>query len=162
MTKRTKEDEPKTERFNMFLSPLESQAIDDWAWQNRVRSKSEAVRRLIAIGIALDSQTEKLASQLDQMWKVREIGHNSIASELEGDPDWEKVAAKAIGTLAEMIEPQSVLSEKLFAILHQIALLKSAPDLRDALLAAEKSKIDSEERLRAMQAAFATAEGEGR
>lgn len=44
-------DEQKTERFNMYLSPSESKAIDDWAWKNRIRSKSEAIRRLIAIGI---------------------------------------------------------------------------------------------------------------
>jgi hypothetical protein len=47
--------EQKTERFNMFMSPSEMQAIDDWAWKNRIRSKSEAVRRLVQIGLAFDS-----------------------------------------------------------------------------------------------------------
>lgn len=45
--------EPKTVRFNMFLSPSESKAIDDWAWEQRIRSKSEAVRRLCAIGLQI-------------------------------------------------------------------------------------------------------------
>lgn len=43
--------EQKSERFNMFMSPSELKAIDDWAWENRVRSKSEAVRQLIRLGM---------------------------------------------------------------------------------------------------------------
>jgi len=43
--------EAKTERFNMFMSPAEMKAIDEWAWNNRIRSKSEAVRRLVEIGL---------------------------------------------------------------------------------------------------------------
>lgn len=46
MTKKKETNEPKSERFNMFISPSEMSAIDDWAWKNRIRSKSEAVRRL--------------------------------------------------------------------------------------------------------------------
>lgn len=45
-------EEPKSERFNMFISKSEMEAIDEWAWANRVRSKSEAVRRLVQIGLA--------------------------------------------------------------------------------------------------------------
>lgn len=44
-------DENKTKRFNMFLSPSELEAIEAWSWENKVRSKSEAVRRLIALGL---------------------------------------------------------------------------------------------------------------
>lgn len=51
MSDGTKSDEQKTERFNMFMSPSEMEAIDEWAWLNRIRSKSEAVRRLIRIGM---------------------------------------------------------------------------------------------------------------
>ncbi|MCV3764052.1 hypothetical protein [Rhizobium sp. TRM95796] len=53
MTGRPENDEPKSERFNMFISPSEMKAIDEWAWENRIRSKSEAVRRLAAIGLNL-------------------------------------------------------------------------------------------------------------
>jgi len=50
-TERAELDEQKTERFNMFMSPSEMKAIEDWAWENRIRSKSEAVRRLCQIGL---------------------------------------------------------------------------------------------------------------
>ncbi len=51
--------EQKTERFNMFMSPSEMAAIDDWAWKNRIRSKSEAVRRLCKIGLETEAKKEK-------------------------------------------------------------------------------------------------------
>ncbi|MEF2074369.1 hypothetical protein [Consotaella aegiceratis] len=49
------DDEPKSERFNMFISKSEMDAIDEWAWKNRIRSKSEAVRRLVQIALTIDS-----------------------------------------------------------------------------------------------------------
>lgn len=55
-----KSKECKTERFNLFLSPSESQAIDEWAWANRLRSKSEAVRQLLEIGLASESNLAAL------------------------------------------------------------------------------------------------------
>ncbi|NLS07638.1 hypothetical protein HGP14_30710 [Rhizobium sp. P32RR-XVIII] len=61
MAKETKDDEQKTERFNMFMSPSEMKAIDDWAWQNKIRSKSEAVRRLCQIGLLVGGELEQLA-----------------------------------------------------------------------------------------------------
>src|SRR5690606_20635873 len=52
--------EPKTERFNMFMSPSEMKAIDEWAWATRIRSKSEVVRRLVQIGLRLERSTLQL------------------------------------------------------------------------------------------------------
>ena len=45
-------DELKTERVQLFMTPSEVQAIDDWSFSNRVRGRSEAIRRLLAIGLA--------------------------------------------------------------------------------------------------------------
>jgi hypothetical protein len=45
-------DELKTERVQMFMTPSEVQAIDDWSFANRVRGRSEAIRRLVAMGLA--------------------------------------------------------------------------------------------------------------
>lgn len=51
MGDRPDKSEQKTVRFNMFMSPSEMEAIDEWAWKHRIRSKSEAVRRLIQLGL---------------------------------------------------------------------------------------------------------------
>ena len=43
--------EMKTERITTMMSPGEVQALDDWAFANRIRSRSEAIRRLIEAGL---------------------------------------------------------------------------------------------------------------
>ncbi len=45
------EDELKTERVQLFMSPGELRAIDDWLYQNRVRGRSEAIRQLVRLGL---------------------------------------------------------------------------------------------------------------
>lgn len=61
MQKDTKDDEQKTERFNMFMTPTEMKEIEEWAWANRIRSKSEAVRRLCQVGLLVGAELEGLA-----------------------------------------------------------------------------------------------------
>lgn len=53
--------DPKSERFNMFISPAELKQIDEWAWENRIRSKSDAVRRLVQIGLVFDDNAKGIA-----------------------------------------------------------------------------------------------------
>ena len=67
MTDETSKDEQKTERFNMFMSPSEMKAIDDWAWQVKIRSKSEAVRRLCQIGLLVSGELEGLADSTSEL-----------------------------------------------------------------------------------------------
>lgn len=50
------DDERKSERFNMFVSRSELDAIDDWRFRNRIASRSEAVRQLCKI--ALEAEAE--------------------------------------------------------------------------------------------------------
>lgn len=64
---KTSRDEQKTERFNMFMSPSEMAAIDEWAWKNKVRSKSEAVRRLVQDGLALEASTPRIIEALERL-----------------------------------------------------------------------------------------------
>lgn len=54
MTNQETKAEQKSQRFNMFMSPSEMQAIDEWAWEHKIRSKSEAVRRLCQIALSLE------------------------------------------------------------------------------------------------------------
>jgi hypothetical protein len=43
--------EMKTVRVPTMMTPSEVAAIDDWLFSNRVRGRSEAIRRLVAIGL---------------------------------------------------------------------------------------------------------------
>lgn len=50
-------DEQKSERVQIVISPSELKALDDWSWEQRIRSRSEAIRRLLKLG--LEAATKK-------------------------------------------------------------------------------------------------------
>jgi hypothetical protein len=45
------ETERRTERIPLLMTPSEVKALDDWAFANRIRSRGEAIRRLIEAGL---------------------------------------------------------------------------------------------------------------
>jgi len=50
------DDEPKDQRVPIMMSASELRAVDDWSFARRIRSRSEAIRRLIELGLkAADS-----------------------------------------------------------------------------------------------------------
>jgi hypothetical protein len=46
------DNERKTERIQVLMTPSELEALDDWAFANRIRSRGEAVRRLVEAGLS--------------------------------------------------------------------------------------------------------------
>lgn len=92
--------ELKTERLAMVISPSEVKAIDDWAWENRIRSKSEAARRLIQIGLTPnDHSPDLLAAGKHLAVKLAEIykAHGLKVSDCQAMREWMRAAAKADG-----------------------------------------------------------------
>lgn len=83
-----KKDEQKTERFNMFMSPSELKAIEDWAWEKRIRSKSEAVRRLCQIALTLEGNSDGIKKALEKFAEKAEQFRSIIDA-------WEDEAEKA-------------------------------------------------------------------
>ena len=45
------DEELKTERVTTMMTLSEVKAVDDWSFQQRIRSRGEAIRRLIEMGI---------------------------------------------------------------------------------------------------------------
>lgn len=44
-------EEPRNVRVPVMMSKSEVEAIDDWSFENRVRTRAEAIRRLIDLGL---------------------------------------------------------------------------------------------------------------
>lgn len=44
-------EELKSERVTTMMTPSEVKAIDDWSFENRIRGRAEAIRRLIDAGL---------------------------------------------------------------------------------------------------------------
>ena len=53
-----------TERMHIKVTAAEMTAIDDWRYSNRIPSRSEAVRRLVQVGLAFDEKRAQEASRL--------------------------------------------------------------------------------------------------
>lgn len=44
-----------TERVTISMSPADLAVLDDWSFARRIRSRSEAIRQLVALGLAADA-----------------------------------------------------------------------------------------------------------
>lgn len=53
--------ELKTERIALLMAEAEVKAIDDWSFANRIRSRGEAIRRLIELGLKASKGSPKKA-----------------------------------------------------------------------------------------------------
>lgn len=78
----------KTERLHMLISPSERDEIDEWRFQNRVGTRAEAVRRLIALG--LESGRYRTSSELIEhvalaAWQARMETTDGISSQFYRD-----------------------------------------------------------------------------
>ena len=50
-------DEKKDQRVTLMMTSTELQRLDDWAFGQRIRSRGEAIRRLISAAIISHSQS---------------------------------------------------------------------------------------------------------
>lgn len=155
MSNKSERDEQKSERFNMFLSPTEMQAIDDWAWKNKIRSKSEAVRRLTTMGMALDAQINGLSETRLTLWETFHTGSDLALDAVNVDhPDWQKCALIAMMALSKLAEPLTVLSHQIETAASQAALLKSSEELRVLNETSQKVEAASKVRLEQILMAY--------
>lgn len=51
--------ELKTEKFQMLMDKSTLTAVDDWGFANRVRTRAEAIRKLIRMGLSADDHETK-------------------------------------------------------------------------------------------------------
>lgn len=55
-------EELKSERVTTMMTPSEVRIVDDWSFEQRIRSRGEAIRRLIELGLAA-AKREKPATE---------------------------------------------------------------------------------------------------
>jgi len=87
------QEQKKTERLHVLISPAELDAIDDWRFKNRLGTRAKAVRRLVQIGLRTSSEFEEIvrdaskayhgtARLLKELTEQHQAGGND--SEIEG------------------------------------------------------------------------------
>lgn len=62
MSDNTDSSAKKTERVSIMMSKHDLERLDDWAFSNRIRSRGEAIRRLVQMGIGRSTDAENQRS----------------------------------------------------------------------------------------------------
>ncbi|MBY3075845.1 hypothetical protein HFO73_01065 [Rhizobium laguerreae] len=112
-------DSPKSVRFQMMMSEEEAAALDDWAAENKLRSKAEAVRQLCEIGLEASSKADTLEQERLRLLHVKRRGAQKIQGlkrrVLESNDEVEKLRLmnRGLDALAEIFEELVDCSEEL-------------------------------------------------
>ena len=68
-------DEKKDQRVTLMMTQTELRRLDDWAFEKRIRSRGEAIRRLISAAILADSRVGKQPADSTKQDAVNPGGH---------------------------------------------------------------------------------------
>ena len=52
-------EEPKDQRVPIMMTRSELKAVDDWSFARRIRSRGEAIRQLVALGLKVEAQQDE-------------------------------------------------------------------------------------------------------
>ncbi|TBN16946.1 hypothetical protein EYC79_03805 [Agrobacterium cavarae] len=82
-------NELKTIKFQLMLAQSEADAIDDWSFKSRIRTRAEAIRRLCQIGLAAADDTsslQKTFTELNGKWFDMQEKVRALALKKEKSP----------------------------------------------------------------------------
>ncbi|MCS3741965.1 hypothetical protein [Rhizobium sp. BK661] len=151
-----------SKRLQMVITEEELNAIEDWQYENRVPSKSEAIRRLVQIGLrsvrALPSITKDVAEVLDLAAEAVDVPDEVLAVMEEGTDNntiSREIANKLYDSVNFTFNRQIEAQDNLFHLLVEIAQFTNNQNFSDAVRLADeeaKSEIPNEAVLQAIGA----------
>lgn len=120
---------PRENRVPIMMSDDELTAIDDWRYANRVATRSDAVRRLVQIGLIFDENADALT---EETIRITDTFHRKILETAETGTRNDPESAKQFGKLFFQMSVETV--ENLHNLLFQLRRVM-AP--RDAMKTSE-------------------------
>jgi hypothetical protein len=153
---RPKLGDSETERLHMKISADEVLAIDDWRYANRIPSRSEAVRRLVQIGLAYDAQAADWAQLIKEAFDhAVAISREALEIGDEATVDYKTLHLRSLAHLLLFSKNASELARRMseqarFAELLQTesdidALVREQAELRAAIKAAKNAFVKEEQ-----------------
>lgn len=120
------ESENKTERVQLLMAPTEVEAIDEWGFKNRIRTRAEAMRRLCQLGLELDQFIPALSQHIGKTLRSIEdlLAKTVDIEKLEAENEVE-FALRLIAATNSHANPQM---EFVRQIMPMIALLEQLVD----------------------------------
>lgn len=130
-----------SKRLQMVITEDELKAVEDWQFANRSPSKSEAMRRLVQIGIVSHSALpEMMAGALALSDMLVSVGEacGELLPDQEDQTDWRSVALFALEAVGDLALQSADLSALVASVAKQHAELASSSDLAQALKRVEE------------------------
>jgi len=122
-------DQKKTIKFQMMMSPAEAEALDDWGFSNRIRSRAEAIRRLMQIAFVTESRIAALKASTLDVARDQKLLRKSLMS--------------SGGELTdEMVDRVEDALDRV--TMSSLAALNMASEIQEVTLIAQNKKIDDE------------------
>lgn len=135
---------PRENRVPIMMSDEELASVDDWRFANRVATRSEAVRRLVQIGLGVDRHLSGIAvDDLDLASNIRAcLNQAQKVMELAISPADSEVVAREVGALLSLVyeayERKLDAAMNLWSLYADVAPLVMNRDLEDAMKQVER------------------------
>lgn len=78
-------EETKDIRVTILMAPSELKEVDDWSFEQRIRSRAEAIRRLINMGIAAEPILRDLLRLIEHLNDPELAKHADAIKEALGE-----------------------------------------------------------------------------
>nr|WP_313023084.1 hypothetical protein [Brucella intermedia] len=132
---------PRENRVPIMMSDEELTAIDDWRYENRISTRSDAVRRLVQIGLRVDRHFDALYDNLNDLRDLMPRMIDNLDNTVNGADD-EAYSTRALTevlmTFMNQAEAQKRMINLLYGVLGEAATLKDAKTTAQAIQEADE------------------------
>ncbi|HWT62508.1 MAG TPA: hypothetical protein VN150_07965 [Ochrobactrum sp.] len=135
-------DELKDQRVVTMMSPTELEAIDDWMFKNRIRSRGEAIRRLCQLGLITNEVTPALIARSTKALEWANEQMNELVKRNRNNVPEREIVNFMIGSFLGL-QGQVI---DIFGDVENLNaghdLLKSSPSMNEAIQKLNEFRID--------------------
>ena len=141
--------EGETERLHIKISAEELEAVEDWRYANRVPSKSEAVRRLVQIGLGFDALADDIhATSIALVGDVAEAAERQFRNGIvpaKADNTFLRYWGSNAKDFSRLLRQQQALATKIAAVAEPTREMRHHESFRAAMVKANEA-LDAIER----------------
>jgi len=125
-------DELKDQRVVTMMSPSELNAIDDWMFNHRMRSRGEAIRRLTQLGMSLDRRSIQMLEFLASSTIQKEYTEARAALREVAEQAPAEVQERLYNAIAVMAEFETGVLTALYKMLIETWPIKAGIPMSQA------------------------------
>lgn len=132
---------PRENRVPIMMSDDELTAIDDWRYENRISTRSDAVRRLVQIGLRLDRHFDALLENLNDLRALMPRMIDNLDNAVNGVDDGAystQALTEVLVAFMNQAEGQKRMINLLYGVLGEAATLKDAKTTAQAIQEADE------------------------